>query len=71
MVGILKALKSLKYAGIGEMEHNKIGTKDRCSFCNEVKLIAAEDINEVKPQNSRYYCAECYEDRRRLERGTL
>ena len=56
---------------MGELEHNKIGKKDICSFCNEVKFITAEDINQVNPQNSRYYCAECYEDRRRLERETL
>ena len=58
-------------AGKGELEYNKIGKKDICSFCNEVKFITAEDINQVNPQNSRYYCAGCYEDRRRLERGTL
>jgi hypothetical protein len=46
------------------MERNNIGKKERCSFCNEVKSIVAEDVSG-DPKNNRYYCAECYEDIRK------
>ncbi|HEX9319919.1 MAG TPA: hypothetical protein VF884_13385 [Nitrososphaeraceae archaeon] len=43
------------------MDSSKIGTKERCSRCKEVKFIAAEDLGERDLENNRYYCAGCYE----------
>ena len=47
------------------MDNSKIGKKERCSRCKEVKFIAAEDAGEEDPRNNRYYCAKCYEQLRK------
>jgi len=46
------------------MDSSKIGKKERCSRCKEVKFIAAEDLGEGDLEN-RYYRAECYEQLRK------
>jgi hypothetical protein len=47
------------------MDNGKIGKKERCSRCKEVKFITAEELGEGDLENNRYYCAECYEQLRK------